>query len=122
MTTSGRRKIALMEQIRRRLSALDSWPLFRLLYAASVLLLFSGLVLTSQAWWDLVHQGAGLLAIGVTTVEAIVLAATLISILIIPHVQKRNSSQEPSQRGKREAEQKVAPKAPCRIGPDSLEN
>lgn len=86
------------ESFRHNLSALVLRCVFVVLYLGGALLLLSGLILTAQAWWTLVHRHGALLAISSTTAEIFVLAAAFFSILIIPHLENSGSKQKVSRR------------------------
>lgn len=82
-----------LERFRNKLSGLILRCIFVALYLGGALLLLSGLILTAQAWWKLIHRHAGLWAISATTVEIFVLAAAFFAILIIPHQETKGSDQ-----------------------------
>lgn len=93
----------VMKRVGHELSAFIVRSIFALMYVGGLFLFLMGLILTSQAWWGLVHHRAGFWAISVTTLEIVVLAAAFGSILIISHLQNKGSNQRPSWREKREA-------------------
>ena len=81
--------MAIVERFRHNLSAFILWCAFLALYLGGAVLLVIGLVFAARTWWVLVHQNAGLWAVGTKTTELFVLAAGFFLVLIIPFRQHR---------------------------------
>ena len=73
-----------MGQIRNKLSALVLWTVFLLLYLGGAVMLVTGLILASRAWWVVIHQHTSIWILGRKTAQVVVLGMGFLLILIVP--------------------------------------